>query len=116
MVTKGITAAAAALLVAACVHAQSLVADGVAGSPGWPEFHGPGRTNISPDQGLLKEWPEGGPPLLWRYWQCGKGYSSVVLRPGRFALLYPQDVHRPARALAGSQKVRKLVLKARCGG
>ncbi len=26
----------------------------------WPEFHGPGRTNKSPDRGLLKEWPEGG--------------------------------------------------------
>jgi len=60
-----------------------------------------------------KAYGEAGDAVLYH---GPKMYSSVVLRPGRFALLYPQDIHRPARALAGSQKVRKLVLKARCVG
>lgn len=29
--------------------------------------------------GLLKEWPEGGPKLLWSIGECGKGYSSPVI-------------------------------------
>ena len=82
MKTKRITAAAAALLVAAFAHAPLLDAGDVGGSPNWPEFHGPGRTNISPDRGLLKQWPEGGPRLLWTYSQCGKGYSGVVIAEG----------------------------------
>ena len=45
----------------------------------WPEFHGPGRANASPDKGLLKKWPAGGPPLAWKYSECGEGYSGVVI-------------------------------------
>ena len=50
--------------------------------PSWPEFHGPGRTNISQERGLLKKWPEGGPPLVWTYSQCGHGYSGVAIAEG----------------------------------
>ncbi|HID21111.1 MAG TPA: pyrrolo-quinoline quinone, partial [Planctomycetaceae bacterium] len=49
----------------------------------WPEFHGQGRTNVSTETGLLKRWPEGGPPLLWRYSRCGRGYSGVAIAHGR---------------------------------
>jgi len=79
MKTERIIAAAAALLVAAFAHAASLGAGDVSDNPNWPEFHGPGRTNISPDCGLLKQWPEGGPRLLWTYSQCGEGYSGVII-------------------------------------
>ena len=80
MKTKQIIAAA--LLVAAFARAASLNAGDAGGSPDWPEFHGPGRTNISPDRGLLKQWPEGGPHLLWTYSQCGEGYSGVIIADG----------------------------------
>jgi outer membrane protein assembly factor BamB len=30
----------------------------------------------------LKQWPEGGPRLLWTYSQCGKGYSGAVIAEG----------------------------------
>ena len=53
-----------------------------AGSWSWPQHHGPQRTNISPETGLLKEWPEGGPPLLWKATQCGAGYSGVSIAEG----------------------------------
>jgi len=82
METKRITAAAVALLVAASFHTPLLGASDAGSSPGWPEFHGPGRKNISQDRGLLKKWPEGGPQMLWTYSQCGKGYSGVVIAEG----------------------------------
>jgi len=69
---------AAAVLVAA---GESPAADPAA-APGWPEFHGAGRTNVSPDKGLLKQWPEGGPPLVWKYSECGEGYSGVSIADG----------------------------------
>ena len=49
----------------------------------WPEFHGPNRDNQSTATGLLKQWPAGGPKLLWRASGLGKGYSSVAVAGGR---------------------------------
>jgi outer membrane protein assembly factor BamB len=82
MKTKRIIATALALIVAAFVRVPPSPASEVSSSPGWPEFHGPGRKNISSDQGLLKKWPEGGPRLLWKYSQCGKGFSGVAIAQG----------------------------------
>lgn len=53
------------------------------GDSDWPQHHGPGRTNVSPETGLLKEWPEGGPRLIWKYSSCGKGYSGVTIAEGK---------------------------------
>jgi outer membrane protein assembly factor BamB len=49
----------------------------------WPTFRGPKRDNISPDKGLLKEWPDGGPKLLWTTEGVGKGYSSMTVAAGK---------------------------------
>ena len=51
--------------------------------PEWSCFHGPDRTNKSSDTGLLKEWPEEGPELLWRYEGLGEGHSTVAVVNGR---------------------------------
>jgi outer membrane protein assembly factor BamB len=48
----------------------------------WPQFHGPSRDNISPDKGLLKQWPAGGPKLLWTAGLGGGGYSTVTIGEG----------------------------------
>ena len=45
----------------------------------WTVFHGPKGDNKSPDTGLLKEWPEGGPTLLWMADFLGSGYSGVTI-------------------------------------
>ena len=42
----------------------------------WPQWRGPNRDGISQEKGLLREWPEGGPKLLWTHREAGKGYSS----------------------------------------
>jgi outer membrane protein assembly factor BamB len=49
----------------------------------WPQWRGPNRDNLSRETGLLKEWPEGGPPLAWKAKGIGRGYSTVSVAGGR---------------------------------
>ncbi|MHC4169864.1 MAG: outer membrane protein assembly factor BamB family protein [Planctomycetota bacterium] len=49
----------------------------------WPQFHGPNRDNISSETGLLKKWPDEGPPLVWTAEELGHGFSSVSIAAGR---------------------------------
>ena len=49
----------------------------------WPQFRGPNRNGISRESGLLKQWPEGGPRLLWTASEdLGEGYSSAAIADG----------------------------------
>lgn len=48
----------------------------------WPCWRGPDRDGKSADTGLLKEWPEGGPALLWQAADIGKGFSTVAVSGG----------------------------------
>lgn len=43
----------------------------------WTRFRGPLGHGCSAETGLLKSWPEGGPPMLWKIEGLGVGYSSV---------------------------------------
>lgn len=70
------------LSVLALVAASVLPCRGEEPPAEWPCYHGPYRDNHSPDSGLLKSWPEGGPALLWTASGLGKGYSSVSLAGG----------------------------------
>ncbi|MHC4520170.1 MAG: outer membrane protein assembly factor BamB family protein, partial [Planctomycetota bacterium] len=47
-----------------------------------PRFRGPAGDGIFPETGLLRQWPEGGPKLLWSADGLGPGYSSVVVAKG----------------------------------
>ncbi len=47
----------------------------------WPQFRGIHRDNISPETGLLRSWPEGGPKELWRL-EVGQGYSAAAIFDG----------------------------------
>jgi outer membrane protein assembly factor BamB len=51
-------------------------------SQDWPCFHGADRTNKSAETGLLKEWPAGGPALVWTVTGLGDGYSSISVADG----------------------------------
>ena len=51
----------------------------------WPQWRGPNRDGISKETGLLKQWPAGGPPLVWKATGAGGGYSSFSIANG---LLY----------------------------
>jgi outer membrane protein assembly factor BamB len=45
----------------------------------WPQFRGPHRDDVSDEKNLLKQWPEGGPPLVWHGDGLGEGYSSMAI-------------------------------------
>src|SRR5918997_271101 len=49
----------------------------------WPQWRGAGRDGVSKETGLLKQWPEGGPPLAWKAQGAGTGYSSLAVSKGR---------------------------------
>ena len=62
----------------------ALAADSGSSQPGdWPQFHGPNRDAICTETGLLKEWPEGGPKLLWQIKGLGEGFGTVSIAGGR---------------------------------
>jgi outer membrane protein assembly factor BamB len=45
----------------------------------WNQWRGPKRDGLSPDTGLLKSWPAGGPPVAWKTAGVGGGFSSVSI-------------------------------------
>ena len=49
----------------------------------WPQWRGIHRDGKSPETGLLKQWPAGGPKLLWKAAGLGEGYSNVTVAGGR---------------------------------
>ncbi|MCW5976606.1 MAG: PQQ-like beta-propeller repeat protein [Bryobacteraceae bacterium] len=53
------------------------------GGAEWPQWRGLHRDGKSPETGLLKAWPSGGPPLVWKTQGLGAGYSSFAVAEGR---------------------------------
>jgi outer membrane protein assembly factor BamB len=53
----------------------------------WPQWRGPNRDGISVEKGLLKAWPQGGPPLAWKATGAGEGYSSFAASQGKLFTL-----------------------------
>jgi hypothetical protein len=54
-----------------------------ASSSDWPQWRGPNRDGISTETGLLKKWPDVGPPLAWKATGLGAGHSTVSISKGR---------------------------------
>ena len=52
----------------------------------WPQWQGPDRTRISKETGLLKEWPAGGPKVIWTASGLGSGYGSMAVAGDRVFL------------------------------
>lgn len=48
-----------------------------ASSADWPQWRGPNRDDLCAETGLLKDWPAGGPPLVWQATGIGGGFSTV---------------------------------------
>ena len=53
----------------------------------WPQWRGPERNGISPESGLLKQWPKEGPKLLWQVNGIGDGYSTPSVVGARIYLM-----------------------------
>jgi len=72
--------ATVACLLAVC---SPLGAETKTQKPCWPQFRGPNRDSISTEKGLLKKWPAGGPRLIWKYSECGRGFSGISIAEGK---------------------------------
>lgn len=59
---------------------------GAATAADWPQFHGPNRDNTSPETGLARTWPAGGPKVLWTF-ELGPGYGGPAVAGGKVYLL-----------------------------
>ena len=53
----------------------------------WPQWRGRNRDGIATEKGLMKSWPQGGPPLAWRAQGAGEGYSSFAVAGGKLYTL-----------------------------
>lgn len=60
-----------------------VVAMGVAHGADWAQWRGPNRDDHSPDSGLLKAWPAGGPKRVWLSDQVGAGYAGTSVAGDR---------------------------------
>jgi outer membrane protein assembly factor BamB len=77
---------AAALVPAAAPAAPAADAAGLE----WNQWRGKNRDGISPDTGLLKEWPAGGPKLAWKATGLGGGYAGFSFAGDRLFTLGDQ--------------------------
>ncbi|HYF37121.1 MAG TPA: PQQ-binding-like beta-propeller repeat protein [Prosthecobacter sp.] len=58
----------------------------------WLTFRGgPERTDISGETGLLKEWPAGGPKIVWLNKDAGLGYSGFAVVEGTVYTMGARD-------------------------
>ncbi len=75
-------------------------------SADWPQWRGPDRNGISDETGLLQQWPEAGPELLWQVQDLGDGYGAPAVAEGMIFLVVNN----------GLQEESVLALDAKDGG
>lgn len=78
----------------------------------WPQWRGPHQDGISTETGLLTDWPEGGPPELWRI-PLGLGYSAVSVVGDRAYTMFANEQGEFVIAL--DAKTGKTLWKVRSG-
>ncbi len=74
------------IIASVCLCLSALPATSSATSD-WPQWRGPDRSGVSTEKGLLKQWPAGGPKLLWQVNDIGDGYSTPVVVGTRIYLM-----------------------------
>ena len=64
----------------------------------YSDWRGPKRDGIYPETGLLKQWPEEGPALLWSYEELGFGHTAVAVSDDK---VYLTGIKDSANSLGG---------------
>jgi outer membrane protein assembly factor BamB len=79
------------LLAAAMFAAGLMLSTGASAlADDWPHWRGPNHNGISREQGWLDQWPQSGPPVVWKA-SVGTGFSSVAVSQGRLYSMGNQD-------------------------
>jgi outer membrane protein assembly factor BamB len=72
------------MIVPALVLALPAIASTQAAATGdWPQWRGPDRNGVSEEAGLAREWPAGGPRVVWTTSGLGSGYGTAAVAGGR---------------------------------
>jgi outer membrane protein assembly factor BamB len=56
----------------------------------WPQYFGPNRNGVSAQKGILRNWPQQGPEVLWTV-NVGIGFGGPVAKDGKVYLLDRDD-------------------------
>ena len=70
-------------LTVAVLSLTVMGADAPSSKKDWPGWRGPNHDAIATEKGLLQEWSDQGPPLLWTAGGLGGGFSSIAIAGGR---------------------------------
>jgi outer membrane protein assembly factor BamB len=62
--------------------AAGLLFASTASAADWPTFRGANRDGISKETGLMKQWPQAGPPKLWSAKNLGSGFGAPIVADG----------------------------------
>ena len=80
---------AAVLAPALCIPSAPVQADpGPVGD--WPQWRGPHRDGVSVEMDIARDWPRGGPPVVWRQ-PMGIAYSAVSVVGTRLYTMLATD-------------------------
>lgn len=72
----------------------------------WPRFLGPNNDSASAEAGLLKAWPNDGPPRIWEY-EKGAGHTGPAIAAGRVVIFHALDGNEVVDALEAATGERK---------
>jgi outer membrane protein assembly factor BamB len=102
----------------ACSEAKEKpqLSDGKAESQGkndWPRWQGVNRNGVSPEKGLMQEWPKEGPKLAWKAEKLGENYCTPTVAAGRIFVMGNRDSKEYVIAL--SEKDGKEIWAAEVG-
>ena len=75
------------LIVLSCSLGATWPATEPAISADWPAFRGFDRLGVSSETGLLRTWPDGGPPTVWTA-SVGQGFSGMAVVGDRLFTQY----------------------------
>ena len=72
----------------------------------WPQYLGPDRNAVSPETGIKRSWPSGGPEVLWTI-PLGEGFGGAVVSEGKVYVLDRNgekgDIFRALDLMTGKQ-------------
>jgi outer membrane protein assembly factor BamB len=98
---------------ALCASVTALAGAASARGGDWPGWRGSNRDAVSSEEGLLQEWPSGGPSLAWKATGVGTGLSSVAVAGDRIFTLGDKDGAQQVFAL--DIKTGKVLWSAKVG-
>ena len=76
------------------------------------QWRGENRNGVYNETGLLKEWPDEGPQLLWSFTGLGEGHTSVAIANGK---IYVNGMHEDRLILYVFDMAGKLLTEKEIG-